>query len=172
MFEPRRGSVDCEIKEGGEGGGTKRRNKTILVIESDRYRKQLTFDQNPSWMAGNFAAGNLSRSRLFAFSSHDFKSPPHPDVTRSNGETHRGKDDANIFSIIPGVSARRRNSSTTTSSHHLSLSFLLFRALRNRSLPRVPRLACVFPLSFPSFLSSRRRNHRSQGTFDIQITPT
>lgn len=74
-------------------------------------------------MAGNFAAGNLSRSRLFAFSSHDFKSPLHR-VTRSNDETQgKGRwNDANIFSIIPGVSARRNSSSSSSSSHHLSRS--------------------------------------------------
>lgn len=100
-------------------------------------------------MAGNFAAGNLSRSRLFAFNSHDFKSPLHR-VTRSNDETQgKGRwNDANIFSIIPAVSARRNSSSSSSSSHHLSLSFLLFHALRNQPSSPPPHTNASLPAYF------------------------
>lgn len=148
MFEPRRGSVDCEIKEGEGGGGTKRRNKTILVIESDRYRKQLTFDQNPSWMAGNFAAGNLSRSRLFAFSSHDFKSPPHPDVTRSNGETQGKGRCEYIFNYTGRIGTKKK----FLHHHLLTPSFALLSLIPRASKPKPPTSASP-RLRISSFVS-------------------
>lgn len=128
-------------------------------------------------MAANSAASNLSRSstvslHLAASILNHLFALSHGRTTKQQGKGER--IDANIFSIIPRRIGTKKflwcPPPPSLSSAPISSAFSYSVRLEIDSHGCLA--ANVFPLSFPSFLSSRRRNHRSQGTFDIQITPT